>query len=87
MFSSHSPLTSFPCPVAESVQTGQVVAHSKHADQDHWQLAGCPQQLDTCPGNHRLHLCCGGHSVVWADLQDKRDEHHNGRAPPSLAHV
>ena len=68
MFSSHSPLTSFPCPVAESVQTGQVVAHSKHADQDHRELGWRPGQSDPRPGHHRLYLCCGRHAAVWEKL-------------------
>lgn len=51
-----------------SIQTGQVVAHSQHSNQDHWQLGGRPGEPDTGVGHHRLHLRCSGHAAIWKEL-------------------
>lgn len=58
--------------LAKSVQISQVMAHPKHADQNHRKFGWSSGKFNAGVGHYRLHLCCGGHAAVWEKLQGLR---------------
>ena len=57
------------CFSVASFQVGKVLANSKYADKNYWQLSGGSGESDPGAGHHRVHFRCGWDAAIWEKLQ------------------